>query len=300
MTALQRLYEMATAFINGDRSDMNITKARGFGLCVGLNAVDPEAYGGWDGQLAGCEADAKAMASLLKARGFLTTTLLTARATAAEVLGNLDLLSQKALAGDLVVFSNSSHGGQIVDENGDEADDLDETLCAYDREIIDDEIYAAFTAFSPGVRVFFLSDSCHSGTAMRAFGPEHPLAERTGQRTRNMPREVALRTYAANKPMYDAILKDPNVREGRGKIVAEVVSLSGCADNQTSMDGDKNGLFTEHVLKQWGKGAFTGTMNQFAARVRAGMPSYQQPYYFTISKNDAALKAFCAQTPFTI
>ena len=32
--------------------------AKGISLNIGLNSVDPNHYGGWDGQLAGCENDA--------------------------------------------------------------------------------------------------------------------------------------------------------------------------------------------------------------------------------------------------
>lgn len=274
--------------------------AKGLALCVGLNSVDPAHYDGWSGELAGCENDARSMSALLTKQKFAVDTLLTKQATSSAVLGCLKSLAKKAVAGDLVVYTNSSHGGQIADENGDEADGYDETVCAYDREIIDDEIFAAFRAFKAGVRVLFFSDSCHSGTVMRAVAPEHPLAARAGVKTKNMPRDVALRTYAVNRTLYDAILRDPKIKEARGQIVASIVSLSGCMDNQTSADGDVNGLFTEKVLKVWGDGVFQGSLNQFAASVRARMPSYQSPYYFTISKSDAGLKAFTAQTPFTI
>ena len=43
-------------------------EAKGISLHLGLNVVDPDHYGGWDGALKACEADANAMEALAKAR----------------------------------------------------------------------------------------------------------------------------------------------------------------------------------------------------------------------------------------
>jgi metacaspase-1 len=63
----------------------------------------------------------------------------------------------------------------------------------YDGELIDDELYAALNKFAAGVRIFVLSDSCHSGAVLRdanfaAIGVTPP-------RPRMMPRDIALRVY---------------------------------------------------------------------------------------------------------
>src|SRR2546426_459909 len=41
----------------------------GISIHVGLNSVDPDHYGGWDGKLKACEDDASDMAALAEARG---------------------------------------------------------------------------------------------------------------------------------------------------------------------------------------------------------------------------------------
>ena len=51
-------------------------------------------------------------------------------------------------------------GGQINDIHNDEPDGLDETWALYDRELIDDELYAMWSHFRPGGGIFILSDSC--------------------------------------------------------------------------------------------------------------------------------------------
>ncbi len=58
----------------------------------------------------------------------------------------------------------------MPDRNGEgEEDRSDETWVAFDRQIVDDELYALWGKFAPGVRILVLSDSCHSGTANRSI-----------------------------------------------------------------------------------------------------------------------------------
>jgi hypothetical protein len=46
----------------------------GASLHIGLNAVDPKQYSGWDGQLTACEFDANDMQALAKTQGFTKVT----------------------------------------------------------------------------------------------------------------------------------------------------------------------------------------------------------------------------------
>ena len=58
--------------------------AKGVSIHIGLNAVDPEHYSGWDGALAGCENDARDMEALAKALEYEPrTVILTKDATVA-------------------------------------------------------------------------------------------------------------------------------------------------------------------------------------------------------------------------
>ena len=47
----------------------------------------------------------------------------------------------------------------------------------------------------------------------------------------------------ARKDLYDQVLA-ATPKEGEQALKARVLLLSGCQDNQTSADGDRNGLFT--------------------------------------------------------
>jgi len=46
----------------------------GASIHIGLNAVDPKHYSGWDGQLTACEFDANDMQALAKTQGFTKVT----------------------------------------------------------------------------------------------------------------------------------------------------------------------------------------------------------------------------------
>jgi len=284
-------------------------------LHIGLNEVSGAAYGGWTGPLAACEFDANDMAAIAKSKAMNPTVLLTKKATRANVLKAMRAAAKALVAGDLFFLSYSGHGGQVPDVSGDEADKQDETWCLYDGQLIDDELYFELGRFARGVRILVLSDSCHSGTVTRA-----PLLPTTipSQRPKLMPPAVAMRTYREHQAFYDKLQLDVAKQAGRaavdpdtalaavaasGRLAAivkrfgpAVVLISGCQDNQTSMDGEHNGAFTEALLRVWNNGTFSGNYGSFHARIRASMPATQSPNLFTLGKAGA----FLAQAPLTV
>jgi len=289
--------------------------AKAMSLHIGLNGVSAAAYSGWDGPLAACEFDANDMAAIAKSKGMRSTVLLTKKATRAHALAAMRSAARALKAGDLFFMTYSGHGGQVRDTNGDEADGQDETWCLYDGQLIDDELYFELSKFAAGVRILVLSDSCHSGTVTRA-PPPPPLP---GMRPKAMPPAVAARVYRDHAAFYDKLQADVAKAAGNkpavdpdaalaqvgaaahatalvGAFKPLVVLISGCQDNQTSMDGDHNGAFTEQVLKAWNDGGFKGGYASFHTRIRAAMPATQSPNLFTLGK---AAK-FLAQTPFTV
>ena len=292
------------------------TRPRGRSLHIGLNSVAGSAYGGWTGPLAACEFDANDMAAIAESKGMRPTVLLTRKATRAAAFDAMRSAARALRAGDLFFLSYSGHGGQVPDVNGDEDDKRDETWCLYDGQVIDDELYLELCRFAAGVRILVLSDSCHSGSVARGI----PLQVDTvpHQRPKLMPESVAMRTYRDHKAFYDKIQRDTAAAAGRpvvdpdmalaqvavsgrlgaiaAKMKASVILISGCQDNQTSMDGDHNGAFTEQVLNVWNQGKFSGNHAHFHARVRARLPATQSPNLFTLGRAGV----FLAQTPFTL
>jgi hypothetical protein len=286
-------------------------------LHLGLNAVDPRHYQGWSGDLNACEADAKDMTAIAKVAGMKPTTLLTKNATRAKLLSAVRAAAKQLKSGDLFFLTYSGHGGQIPDITGEEKDKLDETWCLYDGELIDDELYLELSRFGSGVRVLVFSDSCHSGTVTRAAPPSGVVLP--AGRSKMMPPSVAMRTYNEHKAFYDSLQKkvkaesktaasldpdtalanvavSPRLTDIAARAKAAIILISGCQDNQTSMDGDHNGAFTEQLLKVWNHGAYRGTYAKFHAAIKAAMPHSQTPNLFTLGR----AAAFLRQEPFSV
>ena len=252
--------------------------AQGQALHIGLNHIDARHYG-TNGELFGCHADAQDMQDLSTNLGYSAKLLLDAKATADNVQKELQTAAAALEPGDTFLLTYSGHGGQVPDTNGDEPDGRDETWCLYDRMLVDDELYALYASFAPGVRIAILSDSCHSGTVTR----ELDLGGRC------LPVKTLERVYAEHHALYDAIQGKHPTRD-EAPVEACIVLISGCQDNQTSADGDGNGLFTEHLKKVWHDGSFKGTLHRLRGRIAATMPPEQTPNYSVVGKHDRAFE----------
>jgi hypothetical protein len=286
--------------------------SKGISLHIGLNTVDPSHYTGWSGPLAACEADAEDLLAVARSRGYSPTMLKTQSATREAVIGGIRDAAKQLREGDMLLLTYSGHGGQVPDKDGDEPDDLkDETWCLFDGQLLDDELHRLWAAFAPGVRILVLSDSCHSGTAVRAslahlatdasraalapYGLDGPVVYRF------MPDEVALRTYRRNAGFYDAL--QPERTPGsqgthrQARVQATVRLMSGCQDNQLSADGTFNGLFTGMVLRVWSNGRFEGDYAAFHRAIVKRMPPTQTPNHFVIGAHNPT---YASQAPFTI
>ena len=235
---------------------------KGMSIHIGLNSVDPMHYEGWDGALTACEADAKDMYALAKKQGFAASPpILTKKATASAVSAALTDAAKKLSKGDLLFVTYSGHGGQVRDANGDDADGMDETWVLYDRQLVDDELYTMWGKFKPGVRIIVLSDSCHSGTVTR----DVPSFIDGGPRRRAMPRAVGEKVEKAHRALYRSI-QAKNKSAEKTRVAASALLISGCMDNQFSMDGDRNGAFTGTLKRVWNGGRFKGHTGTSATR----------------------------------
>lgn len=198
-------------------------------LCVGINDYPVR---GTD--LKGCVNDAKAWASVLVARFDFdadnVVVLLDKQATKQRILSELDRLIAGAKNGDVLVFTNSSHGTYVADAGGDETR-YDEALCPYDMKqnlIVDDELRDRFAKLPAGVRLTVISDSCFSGSVTR--GDLMPTPDDRRRRFVN-PKVLGRREIAGvrHKAVPRSVEKYPERK------MREVL-VSGCRDNQYSYD----------------------------------------------------------------
>jgi hypothetical protein len=190
--------------------------------------------------------------------------------------------ARKLKAGDTFLMTYSGHGGKVDDVSGDETEDnIDETWCLFDRQFIDDELYALYSEFKAGVNIYVLSDSCHSGTVTRAMERMEPALTKEENlqifgmekpKFRMMPRQTSGAVYYARWEFYDDIqnkLKQVKPKD----IKASIRLISACQDDQEAADGMKNGKFTGVVKKVWANGKFQGSFRDFHAAINKSLES---------------------------
>lgn len=240
-------------------------------LCIGIND-----YPGTGSDLQGCVNDAHDWSEVLQQRGYQTELLLDSQATLAAMQRRMKALVSEANYGDSIVVTFSGHGTWVPDSSGDERDGRDEALCPHDIAengvLTDDDMYEIFTRRSRGVRLVFVSDSCHSGSVnrlalfgdeavgkVRFLAPESYLSEEDLQIARNVPART-LRTL----PLRSSALL-----------------LSGCADHEYSydarIDGRFNGAFTHVALRVLADLPQTATYRDWNREVRKYLPSQRYP-----------------------
>ncbi|KAM3682854.1 hypothetical protein ACJW31_12G102600 [Castanea mollissima] len=180
-------------------------------------------------ELKGCINDAKCMKYLLVNKfNFPESSILMLNEEEADpyrhpIKSNIRMalywLVQGCQPGDSLVFHYSGHGSQQRNYTGDEIDGYDETLCPLDFQtrgmIVDDEINETIVRpLPPGVKLHAIIDACHSGTVLDL--PFLCRMDRTGR----------------------YVWEDHRPRSGvwKGTSGGEVISFSGCDDDQTSAD----------------------------------------------------------------
>ncbi|WP_262246344.1 S8 family serine peptidase [Parapedobacter soli] len=238
-----------------------MSTAKGHAVHIGVNTVDSNHYQGLP-SLSGCVNDAKSLENISRRLAFNSVVSLTDQtATSKNLIATLSKSAGELEAGDTLWITYSGHGGKKPDLNGDESDNWDETWCLYDREMIDDELFGLYAKFKAGVKIFIISDSCHSGTVARAVmddGEEKASSPSSDQfdweafkakhraKSRMAPWKVCVDTYIKNKALYDPLLKTPSIHSG--DIRAHVILFASCQDNQESIEFGDNGYFTTMVL----------------------------------------------------
>lgn len=206
-------------------------------LCIGINDYPYEdAF-----DLRGCVNDAKAWSTLLTSQYDFAKSdvqvLLDDQAKKTDVVKALKHLMAGAQKGDVLVFTNSSHGSYEVDESKDEVDGYDEAICPYDCDsnlVLDDELRELIAGLPDGVQLYVLSDSCHSGSLTRA-------ARRTSKHRRSRFLNPAVRgaqvvANAASRGVKKKKEKFPE--EGMRELI-----LSGCNPRQSSWDDQFGDVF---------------------------------------------------------
>lgn len=252
-------------------------------FCVGINDYP---YEGND--LKGCVNDANDWATLLTEHFDFPRSdvvLVTdAEATKGRMLEGLKALLTGASSGDVLVFTNSSHGSYLADTDADEPM-YDEILCPYDvteQVLVDDELRELFTDLPDGVHMTVISDSCFSGTVSRALvsenipGFEAPDERRTRFLSPALRGDPVLLNPWAAKPKQAETYPESGMKE---------VLLSGSSDKEYSYDakleGTSHGAMTYHAIKAIREADYALTYAELHLRLQpmldeAGYPQHPQ------------------------
>jgi hypothetical protein len=242
-------------------------------VCVGIND-----YPGTNSDLNGCVNDAQDWAKALEERGYEVRVLLDKQARLKNIVEALNQLVGDASGGDSLVFTFSGHGSWLPDDSGDEPDGRDEMLCPYDvndeQYLMDDMLAEIFDGKPRDARLYFISDSCHSGSVSRF------AADPVGGRDR-MPKIRLLPPleFVKDEDMRARIpiaARTPTFSRG-SKYPA--LLLSGCKDVEFSYDADfggrANGAMTRAALEALA--ANPQTPQEWFKAIRKRLPSQQYP-----------------------
>jgi hypothetical protein len=271
-------------------------------LCIGVNRFTDRELP----PLRGAVNDARTLSLvLMRDFGFEPRDVLVltdAQATKSAVLAALGALLDGARPGDDLVLFASTHGSHVPDQDGDEDDGYDEVLVTHDHDweraaLTDDELARALARVPDGARLAAIWDTCHAGTMQdtasasyrtRAVARDDGLAEGVellGPRYVPLPDRYDL-TRGAKATRRAPAKKPPKKRKpaagaahgALGALVHEgfpAVSLSGCADEQTSSDasfgGIHEGAFSHALLDVLRRTRDDLTWEQLHARTKSLM-----------------------------
>lgn len=213
-------------------------------LVIGIN------YAGTSDELDGCINDAHHIKAFLLSHGYHEKEIIMVlddgttplKPTRKNILHQLELLVNSGA--QYLFLSYSGHGSTKTDifkpvqsrrklqatyhpVNGDELDGQDESICAIDKDIIDDELRRIIEKTPATSQLFAIFDSCHSGTCLDL---------------------MCTITYNFKTQHLSATL-NPHLEPTE----AEICFISGCYDVQTSADtvedGEAQGALNWSFLK---------------------------------------------------
>jgi hypothetical protein len=188
--------------------------------------------------------------------------LASERATFDNIQERMEWLVDVLQPGQKGVLHYSGHGASVRgrNENGSLSNEEDQIICPtdmdWDRPFTDKLIAKILSEIRPGAFIFFVSDSCHSGTVDRDL--EQPK-NNPHDHSKDMPRRIL--------PPIDIAFrsKDVDGLTKRGMFASRGVQditfineerhllISGCKDSQTSADafinGRYNGALTYYLIK---------------------------------------------------
>lgn len=270
--------------------------ARGISIHIGLNTLDQEHYSidkqPLFEQLQGCVNDAVLMQRIAASRNFQTELFITKgtdadreRLATNKIFDRIRFYAGLLDEGDVFLLTFAGHGSQIENIGNDfEVSGYDQTMCFYDRMVIDDELGQLWSLFKPGVRILVISDSCHSGTVFYAALMQTMIYREitasintrealvtiktlsgivesslvAGGKNRELISGGGMLLFKRHQTLYSGIfqnlsqiLKTKKAETFNELIECSLLKFSACQDHEKAEDGAINGVFTTALKKVW-------------------------------------------------
>jgi hypothetical protein len=219
--------------------------------------------------------------------------LLESDATRQAIIDHLAWLLRSTERHDTAVVTFSGHGTWARDEPPlDEQDGRDEAWCAWDDNLVDDDLRKLIERLPRDAHLTVVSDSCYAGTVSRG-----PAGEWTPGEAWPAHDNCAARFAERGVPWGDGMLyfasdRGPLRRLLRPRSAEREVLLSACAEDglafEARIDGRFNGALTSFALASLRENP-TQTYRQLHAAVRKHLPSVAHPQVPQLEGSDAAV-----------
>lgn len=195
-----------------------------YALVVGIDKYSPS-YGASD--LSCCVNDAKGIRDNVLAGSQWSSNnvrmLTDSQATRSNIRGYLQQLAAQTGQGDMIVYVQSSHGGQYGG--------TDTYLCTHDADYPDYELGQDLALFNRGQRVVVIVDACFSGGMFR--NPDWAFAEKVMQAYKAQRKaEFAARGIEAPRDLGN-----------------NVAFMTASRHDQVSMEGNGHGFYSGGLIK---------------------------------------------------
>lgn len=244
-------------------------------LFIGIN------YFGTKAELRGCIQDVKNIKAFIEQVGFPQENFVVLtddqqnqqfQPTRENILNAMKWLVSGAKPGDVLFLHYSGHGSHQKDQDGDDGDGRDETICPVDYEragmITDDEMHELMVKpLQAGVKFVSIFDCCHSHSildlpytysvdghlkiietdnriaAAKKFAKAgiHYMSGRKQEAVRGLMDSFKTLSSSSSSQSGSTVSKE-KLEEKIAQ--ADVIQFSGCLDSQTSADATINGHAT--------------------------------------------------------
>lgn len=198
----------------------NSTYQTKIALICNLTKVDPKAYDGWDGDCPGTDVDANIFAKMCEEYKIPYVKLENKQCTINNIVEKWNsCIEQLDPNNGLFIFFYSGHGGQFYSNDKNETDGLDETLCFWDGQFLDDNVWILLNKQPKTTRCFMVTDCCNSGSNYR------------------LPFNLQ-----KSKKKLSSRGAEPNL-----------LHIGGCSDGESSYGSSRGGFLTGHLKSNFNK-----------------------------------------------